>query len=48
MQFLSFLFGHRFHRHEPHRAAGGSFADGLGIVAIILVAFDKGLDELRD
>jgi hypothetical protein len=47
MQFLSFLFGQRLNRHETHRVARGGFANGLGIVAIILVAFDEGFDELR-
>ncbi len=36
----------RFHRHEAHVRPAGRFADGFGIIPVVLVRFDVWFHEL--
>src|SRR5262249_46505310 len=44
---LDILALHGLERHEAHVGPGHCLTDCLGVAAIILIAFDIGLDELR-
>jgi hypothetical protein len=47
VQLLGLLLFDTPDRHEPHRGARGGFADRLGVIAVVLVAFHERLNELR-
>lgn len=44
---LNVLLLNRLHRHEVHARAAGRFHDRFGIIAIVLVRHDEGLDVMR-
>ena len=47
MERLNVLLFNRFRGDETHLWAADRFADGFGIVGVILVGLDVGLYELR-
>lgn len=47
MQALNILLFNALHGNKPHVGSLHGFTNGFSIVAVVLVALDKGFDELR-